>query len=149
MGKMDVGGECEVRWRAEVKVALEQAKAEHFSRSDYLKLVSDVQAIPVSERKAWLRSHSAADHFDDVEFSLLTASGTPDEGIAPRFLTIQASRPYNRRKPIIAEVAAWASERYGATISIHTVERCWKFFRRVQTSIRDDEDAGNLNLPQM
>lgn len=137
-----VGQDCETRWREESNLAVD-ARLSRLPHADAIRnLQEGAQAIPVSQRKAWLASDAYDDHKGDIEAWLHSRARTPfsDEsgeylGAAPRITTVSTKPPRGTRKRIIGEVA----NQSGLTES--AVDNLWQAYRRFEHEIRDSAET--------
>ena len=86
-------------------------------------------SVPVRERGRW--RHGARD--DELEL----IRGTIDRR-GSRAVRFEAPRPYGARRDIVAEVADFAAEKYGCTVTRRTVWSCWNEFKVFERDIRGD-----------
>jgi len=132
-----IGQTCEVLWRQASQETVAALKSVKFQEESRLHELWDrVAAIPVAERKAWLRSEAYNDHRGDVEAWLHQFTGTRFdeasgnyESEARRWLHFPTKPRKGTRPRIIAEVA----QRYG--LSSATVDRLWKAYRRLESEL--------------
>jgi hypothetical protein len=126
-----IGLECEEHWRVAVAAKLKAAQEAMYNKTDYDAQISRVQSISIADRQAWHSTIEAETHADDIQFARREMADmdpeTPDEELKLWF--DPPSRPYGVRAKIIAEVATWASERFGTAISKRLVTTCWAKLR--------------------
>ncbi len=122
---LEVAGECTSRWQETIDIRLEAAQQARLNKSDYLAIQTKLRAVPIS-------SDEGRQLVEDVSFARREMAGTDpdDETDPPRLITYTVPRPYGARAPIIRDVAAWASARFGKPVSPRTVERAWKYWVR-------------------
>lgn len=137
-----IGQACEARWRDESKLALE-TRISRLPHADSINALHEgVQAIPVTQRRAWLESENYADHVGDLEAWLHDRAGTPfsDEtehyqGSAPRLITVSTKPPRGARVRIIAEIAKQSKLPEG------TVDNLWQAYRRFEREPLEPQDS--------
>jgi len=139
---LTIGQDCETRWRGESKLAIE-AGLSRLSHADNIRTLQEgAQAIPVSQRKAWLAGDGYDDHRGDIEAFLHDRAGTPfsDEsgnylGAAPRLVTVSAKPPRGTRKRIISEVATFSG------LSESAVDNLWQAYRRFERELQESVET--------
>ncbi|MPY75293.1 MAG: hypothetical protein GEU87_13635 [Alphaproteobacteria bacterium] len=124
---MRIGALCERQHRAACAAAAEiiTANKTRLAREQWAK----ARAIPVGDRKTWVRSMAGADYLDDVRFAIQEDQGidfVDDDRDPDRVMRIAVKRPKNLRQKIIAAVALQCGIKEGA------VSRYWKEFRRME-----------------
>ena len=139
--RLTIGSECEHRQRLEAEAGLQAARDQLFGKSDYDEQIARLHAIPVSERKGFFDTCEGQDHAEEIEFARREMAGIDahDPSQAPRVFRLRAPRPYGVRNRIEAEVAEWATERYGKRISTRLVKTCWDEFRSFQAVSRVED----------
>ena len=149
--RLAVGGRCEEVWRE----MSEDARLKHVSaRTTHVQAVWDeARAIPVSERRKWIKSHAFRDYLEDVEFALQSDDGiSPPEneagevepGIeirADRLLDVTVPRLKGYRQDIIDRIAADETRLRGHDVSSNLVKLCWKEFRSAEAEARQGLEA--------
>jgi hypothetical protein len=136
---LEIGAECEGRFNAIWASNLQAAQDAYFAKSDYLSLIANVHQVPIPYRENWHSTCEAENHFDDVEGARKQMAGmdVASEESALRQLRFEAVRPYAVKSKIKADVAAWATGRYGKAISERLVQSCWDDIR----SFKKQQDA--------
>lgn len=134
--RLEIGSECEERWREADKANIEAEFAK--TTQNVSKEHAKANQVPVHERKAWLKSQAGRDYKDDVSLALREDQDISDEEERdrPRILQITVKRPKGPGKQIIQQVAAQESKRLNREISIHMVKRCWAEFRKLQRRVK-------------
>jgi len=136
---LKVGQACEHKWSEASKAAL-ASRLVAFPHADKIRTLHEgVQAIPVSQRKAWLAGDAYEDHVGDLEAWLHARAGTPFDndyaayqGAAPRVMTISAKPPRGTRQSIIREVAGESG------LSESVVDNLWQKYRRFVRGDKND-----------
>ena len=137
LDQLDVGGECERRWLDLRQAQEDKALAAIYVGTEYSELIKTAHAVPLEDRVDRLTNFEGGDYRDDVDGALREMQGIDlmsDEAPA-RLRTIAVTRPYGARATIEREVAAWATERFGRTISVRTVRSCWISLRKLKTRL--------------
>lgn len=132
--EFEIGQACEVLWREETQKQLEYRLNRLLTAETSIQTLWDsVNAIPVSQRRAWLASDAYEDHRGDIDAWLHKRAGTQFDERTGRYSKEAdrrirlADRPAKgTRGRIIVEIA----ERYG--VSTDTTNRLWKAYRRFE-----------------
>lgn len=119
----NIGSECEKHWNLACDQACEirlrgaryQREIEHFHKL--------ANAVPVEQRREWLRSEDYKDHVGDLESWLHERGGTQYDEDAPRLMTI-SRRPFRGTRRMILGLV---SMKYGLTSN--QVDNIWQKFR--------------------
>jgi len=124
MEMLAVGAECQRRWREDIERRLANAQAEYFGRSDYHDATVRYRGSNFSDAEA----------LEDVEFARreMAQMAPEDEAEGPRVVSFAVPRPYGVRRAIITNVASWASERFGKSVSPGVVTSAWKLIRSAE-----------------
>lgn len=128
-----IGQACECKWREAVNVAFDVEQEKLFRvNSDIADLWNAAQSVPISKRKAWLRSEAYDLHRDDIETELAAMNGTSP---SPRIVSIKAKPPRGTRKQIIKEVASQSN------FAESVVDNLWQAYRRLERELRDSAET--------
>ena len=137
--RLDIGTECETRWMAIIAARQDAAIAAH-TGPEYAAIIEEVHRVPLDERAGWHATYEGEEHVEAVEEALRSAQGIDPtaEVRANRLATITVLRPYRAKAPIEAAVAVWATEKFGRSVSIRTVQSCWSELRQLQARLAAD-----------
>lgn len=124
---LEIGAECEGRWRAEKQRLEVEAINAHPGRRECQEAADEVMKVPIEERNDWHETYEAEDHHDTVEGILRDVNGMDDadDNPAPRLITIKIPRPYGVRDRIIRDVADEFTTRLGKTVTPSRVRHAW------------------------
>ena len=136
LSRLAIGARCEELWRNEWKAGVKRAVTA--ATATVAVEWQSVNAIPVAERKRWLRPNAYDDHRDNIEFALREQQkiAASDERDPCRGIRIVPRRPKGRREAIVDQVSEEQSAKRGVLVSRRLVESCWKEFRRVEQAVR-------------
>lgn len=139
MEKLAVGAACERLWNEELN-AREEAKIRARLGPVYASLIDEQRAIPVAERAGYLDSLEAEERAEEIEEARRNIAAMEDDDYdeAPRLISVVVSRPYGKRDPIIQQVAAWASNRFGKRVSERQTRECWDLMR---SAVRESDNV--------
>lgn len=132
-----VGATCEGLWNDAVAAAKNASIANFRDQSDLAAIYAKLaEKILPDGRKVFLESDDFEAHAYDVEEERRTLArmADDDESPVPRLFHVHVPRPMGKRQPIIAEVAARASERYAKPVSRRIVRECWEETRAALNS---------------
>lgn len=121
-----IGDLCEERWRQDIQARLADQQRQFVEIDTAMQdFWNQVNAIPLSERKAWLASEEAQEHSKCIDKELRSSG----QG---RVVSFRVSMPYGKRKSIIACVAK------ANGLTPRRVEAAWRELRKFRRSIRED-----------
>lgn len=135
-----VAGECEKRWHSLIEDKRKAMLDALMRKADYRELVRRAREVPVAERPSWRTTYEGEDHADDVVGAIRAMRGMPadSEEEPSRVFHLAPSRPYRARAAIKETVAKWASEKFGKSVSLRTVESCWTMVCSIHADEADD-----------
>lgn len=131
-----IGGTCERMWNDERAAAKVKALAEFNGRTELPALYAGPRGVPLNRRATYLTSNRFERHVSDVEEERRTLARMSNEDTAepPRLFQVRVPRPMGKRLPVIATVAALASERFEKPVTGRTVRECWERMRAALNS---------------
>lgn len=121
---LEVAVECSRRWNADAAERLQGLMNAYFARSDYNVATKRFRASGFRDGEA----------LEDIEYARREMAGMApeNEAEAPKGVRFEVAQRYGLKKIIIAEVAAWATARFGKQVSPGIVKSAWRVLDQVE-----------------